>query len=53
MHPTYIFQQGKIKHHANQQKILLRKKTQCRSFAFNNMMVYNLSDIVQRFNEGT
>jgi len=42
MHPTYILQQGRIKLHANQQKILLEKglnvvslfeeMTQCRIF---------------------
>jgi len=26
MHPTYFFQQGKIKLHANQQKIFLEKR---------------------------
>jgi len=36
IHPTYIFQQGKIKLHSNQQKILLKEKTQYKVKMKNN-----------------
>jgi len=48
LHPTYIFQQAKIKLHANQQKILLEKGLNVVSPHIATQL-YNLSDTVQRF----
>jgi len=48
MHPTYIFQQEKIKLHANQQKILLEKALNVVSPHIATWL-YNLSDTVQGF----
>jgi len=40
MHPTYILQQGRIKLHANQQKILLEKGLNVESLKRKDLMSY-------------